>query len=148
MSRKTTSTRTACPTALHGSSPTPGVGLTRLIRWIGFGSSVDRVVFEPTGRYQLELERRLDTAGLPVVKDNPRQAKRFAQSLGVRAKTDSADAAMRARMGTALALEPQPVKPEVLQDLNDLIAARRALMKDRTAAKNRPRACAWRSLLV
>jgi transposase len=57
-------------------------GLTRLLRWIGCGSSVDRVVFEPTGRYHLELERRMDTAGLPVVKVNPRQAKRFAQSLG------------------------------------------------------------------
>jgi transposase len=44
---------------------------------------------------------------------------------------------MLARMGAALALEPQPVRPEVLQDLSDLIAARRALVKDRTAAKNR-----------
>jgi transposase len=62
-------------------------GLTRLIRWIGCGSIVARVVFEPTGRYHLERERHLDTAGLPVMKVNPRQAKRFAQSLGVRAKT-------------------------------------------------------------
>lgn len=111
-------------------------GLTQLIRWIG-SSGVARVVFEPTGRYHLELERRLDAAGLPVVKVNPRQAKRFVQALGVRAKTDRADAAMLARMGAALALEPQPVRPEVLQDLNDLMAARRALVKDRTAAKNR-----------
>jgi transposase len=112
-------------------------GLTRLIRWIGCGSSVARVVFEPTGRYHLQLERHLDTAGLPVVKVNPRQAKRFAQSLGVRAKTDRADAAMLARMGAALALAPQPVRSEILQDLNDLMAARRAMVKDRTAAKNR-----------
>jgi transposase len=63
------------------------------------------------------------------VKVNPRQAKRFAQSLGVRAKTDRADAAVLARMGAALALEPQPVRPEILQDLNDLMAARRALIK-------------------
>ena len=113
-------------------------GVTQLIRWIGsFG--VAGVVFEPTGRYHLELERRLDTAGLPVVKVNPRQAKRFVQALGVRAKTDRADAAMLARMGAALALEPQPVRPEVLQDLNDLVAARRALVKDPTAAKNRAR---------
>jgi len=52
-------------------------GTTRLIRWIG-SSGVARVVFEPTGRDHLDLERRLDTAGLPVVKVNPRQAKRFA----------------------------------------------------------------------
>ena len=111
-------------------------GLTQLIRWIG-SSGVARVVFEPTGRYHLELERRLGDAGLPLAKVNPRQAKRFAQALGVRAKTDRADAAMLARMGAALALEPQPVRPEILQDLSDLMAARHALIKDRTAAKNR-----------
>jgi transposase len=111
-------------------------GVTQFIRWIG-SIPVARVVFEPTGRYHLALERRLGTAGLPVVKVNPRQAKRFAQSLGVRAKTDRADAAMLARMGAALMLEPRPVRPEVLQDLSDLMAARRALVKDRTAAKNR-----------
>ena len=114
-----------------------GRGLTQFIRWIGSSSSVVRVVYEPTGRYHLELERRLGDAGFPLAKVNPRQAKRFAQSLGVRAKTDRADAAMLARMGAALALEPQPVRPEILQDLNDLMAARRVLVKDRTAAKNR-----------
>lgn len=111
-------------------------GLTQLIRWIG-ATSVERIVFEPTGRYHRDLERRLGDAGFPLAKVNPRQAKRFAQSLGVRAKTDRADAAMLARMGAALALVPQPVKPEILHDLNDLAVARRALLKDRTAAKNR-----------
>ena len=79
-------------------------------------------MFEPTGRYHRALERRLDTAGYPLVKVNPRQAKRFSQALGVRAKTDRADAQMLARMGQALDLEPQPVRPEVLDDLNALIA--------------------------
>ena len=55
----------------------------------------------------------------------------------MRAKIDRADAAMLARMGAALALKPQPVRPEVLQDLNDLMAAQRAMVKDRTATKNR-----------
>ena len=59
-------------------------GLTQLIRWIGSSSRVARVVFEPTGRYHLELERSLGAAGLPLAKVNPRQAKRFAQALGVR----------------------------------------------------------------
>ncbi len=47
---------------------------------------------------------------------------------------------MLARMGAALALEPQPVKSEILHELNDLQVARRALVKDRTAAKNRAKA--------
>lgn len=111
-------------------------GLTALIRWLGAGP-VTRIVFEPTGRYHRDLERRLAAAGYALVKVNPRQAKRFCEALGVRAKTDRADAAMLARMGAALALEPQPVRPEILNELNELVAARRALVKDRTAAKNR-----------
>lgn len=111
-------------------------GLAALIRWLGAGS-VMRIVFEPTGRYHRDLERRLAAAGYALVKVNPRQAKRFSEALGVRAKTDRADAAMLARMGAALALEPQPVQPDILNELNELITARRALIKDRTAAKNR-----------
>ena len=111
-------------------------GLTALLRWLGSGP-VTRVVFEPTGRYHRNLERRLGDAGYALVKVNPRHAKRFCEALGVRAKTDRADAAMLARMGAALALQPQPARPEILNELNELIAARRALVKDRTAAKNR-----------
>lgn len=111
-------------------------GLNKLMRWIGT-EPVSRIVFEPTGRYHRDLERRLGDAGCALIKVNPRQAKRFCEALGVRAKTDRADAAMLARMGVALALEPQPVRPEILNELNELVTARRALVKDRTAAKNR-----------
>lgn len=110
-------------------------GMKALVRWLG--SDVQRIVFEPTGRYHLALERHLAAAGYPLVKVNPRQAKRFGEALGVRAKTDRADAAMLARMGTALGLAPHPIRPEILRDLNDLVTARRALVKDRTAARNR-----------
>lgn len=111
-------------------------GLAELVRWLGNGP-VARIVFEPAGRYHRDLEQCLGEAGYALVKVNPRHARRFCEALGVRAKTDRADAAMLARMGTALALEPQPVRPDILNELNELIAARRALIKDRTAAKNR-----------
>ena len=124
------------PDGAAGQFANNKTGLTRLIHWIG-AADVALVVFEPTGRYHRDLERRLGAAGYPLAKVNPRQARRFAEALGVRAKTDRADAAMLARMGAALALEPQPLKPEILHDLNDLQVARRALVKDRTAAKNR-----------
>ncbi len=127
------------PDGAAGQFANSKAGLTRLIRWIGV-ADVARVVFEPTGRYHRDLERRLGEAGYPLAKVNPRQARRFAEALGVRAKTDRADAAMLARMGAALALQPQPVKSEILHELNDLQVARRALVKDRTAAKNRAKA--------
>lgn len=110
-------------------------GLRRLQRWIGPAPA--RVIFEATGRYHLALERALDAAGHGVVKVNPRQAKRFGEALGVRAKTDRADAAMLARMGAALGLEPAPIRPKHLREINELVVARRALVKDRTATRNR-----------
>ena len=127
------------PDGAAGQFANSKAGLTRLIRWIG-AADVARIVFEPTGRYHRDLERRLGEVGYPLAKVNPRQARRFAEALGVRAKTDRADAAMLARMGAALALEPRVLKPEMLHELNDLQVARRALVKDRTAAKNRARA--------
>ena len=44
---------------------------------------------------------------------------------------------MLARMGAALALEPQAPHQQSFHDLKELLAARRALIKDRTAAKIR-----------
>ena len=76
-------------------------------------------------------------AGRPLVKVNPRHARRFGEALGARATTDRADAVMLERMGLASQLEPRPVETKGLRDPNDLIAVRRALVNDRTAAKNR-----------
>lgn len=111
-------------------------GTKSLIRWIGTGP-VARIVFEPTGRYHRDLERRLGEVGYPLVKVNPWQAKQFAKALGQRAKTDKVDAAVLAKMGMMLELEPRQPKAEILHDLNDLRVARCALVKDRTATRNR-----------
>ena len=62
------------------------------------------------------------------------------QRFGQLAKTDRLDAAMLARMGALLGLEPRPVRSAILNDLKDLHIARGALVKDRTAAKNRAKA--------
>ena len=110
-------------------------GHKALIAWIG--DTVERVVFEPTGPYHGALERALADAGLPIVKVNPRQARRFAEATGKLAKTDRLDAAMLARMGAVLELEVRPVQGAAIAELKELHIAREALVKDRTAAKNR-----------
>ncbi len=110
-------------------------GRDALIRWIG--KDVERVVFEPTGHYARPLERGLAEAGLPAVKVNPARARRFAEAAGLLAKTDRVDAEMLARMGCQLDLALTPPLSPAVETLKELRLARRALDKDRTAAKNR-----------
>ena len=111
-------------------------GHKALIKWLA-ETPVSRVVFEPTGPYHRAFERALGAADVPFVKVNPRQARRFAEATGKLAKTDRLDAAMLARMGAMLELEARPARNETLLELKELYIAREALMKDRTAAKNR-----------
>jgi len=111
-------------------------GHTRLLAWLK-KVSVERIVFEATGPYHRLVERRLATAGLPFAKVNPRQARRFAEATGRLAKTDRVDAAMLAHFGAVLEPADQLVKSDVLVVLTELVAARRGLVKDRTATANR-----------
>lgn len=110
-------------------------GHRAFLTWVG--KTGVRIVYEPTGPYHRGFERRLADAGLALVKVNPRQARRFAEATGRLAKTDRLDAAMLARMGALLELEARPVRSPVLSVLKDLHMAREALVKSRTAAKNR-----------
>ena len=55
-------------------------------------------------------------------------------------RPDRLDAAILARMGAMLELEARPARSELLLELKELYVAREALVKDRTAAKNRGKA--------
>lgn len=112
------------------------IGHRALIKWVR-KNPVKRIVYEATGPYHRAFELALGTAGLPLVKVNPRQARRFAEAVGTLAKTDRIDAAMLARMGALLEPEPRPLPSPILNELKDLRLAHRALIKDRTAARNR-----------
>ena len=127
--------------ARHPSGDTTRVANTRkghtvLLRWIT-KNQVTRVVFEATGSYHRGLEQRLDAAGLTIAKVNPRQARRFAEATGKLAKTDRVDAFMLARFGALLEPIARPVRSETQNQLAELVAARRSLMRDRTATLNR-----------
>ena len=121
-------------------------GHRNLIAWIN-KRHVERIVYEPTGPYHRELERAIDKAGLPIVKVNPRKARRFAETIDITAKTDAIDAYLLAQMGQLLALAPRPVASDKLNALKELNVARQALIKDQTATKNRQK-CARQPLLI
>ena len=108
-------------------------GRGALIKWANEG----RVAFEATGAYHRDLEQALAKAGIDAIKINPWQVRRFAEAAGTRAKTDQVDARMLATMASALALKPTPPPSENLLNLKELRIARQALIKDRTATKNR-----------
>ena len=114
-------------------------GHKALMNWLGQPDMRPdmRIVYEPTGPYHRTIERRLAVGGFALVKVNPRHARRFAEATGRLAKTDRLDAAMLACMGALLDLEARPVRSPVLNDLKDLHMAREALVKNRTAARNR-----------
>ena len=116
--------------------PNDAKGHRALIKKLA-GLEITRVVFEATGAYHRLFERTLAEAGLPMVKVNPRQARRFAEATGKLAKTDRCDALMLANMGQALALEPRPIVSQAIEEMKELLVARDALVKDRIAALNR-----------
>lgn len=111
-------------------------GFAQLCDWLGTHKDV-LIVFEATGAYHRGLERYLSKRGVPFIKVNPKQARRFAQAIGKLAKTDTVDARMLARMGHVLDLSPQVTETEDVHDLRELLTARRALVKDQVTAKTR-----------
>lgn len=120
----------------HRQFANDGTGLRALHRWIEI-SSAGLVVFEASGVYHRRLENSLSGEAVPYSKVNPRQARRFAEATGKIAKTDKVDAAILARMGAILELEPQAPKAEYLNTLRELMTARRGLIKDRVTVRTR-----------
>ena len=114
--------------------PNTKSGFKKLRRWIG-ADLPSRVVYEPTGPYHGALEAAL-ADHLPLVKVNPKHARRFAESKGQLAKTDRADARVLAQMGAAHALEPDAPVAKDRPVLRELQAARAALVKDKVRLQN------------
>jgi transposase len=125
-----------CPNGATRHFANDAQGHRALVAWLA-AYSIQRVVFEATGAYHRTLERCLAAAGLPLAKINPRHSRRFAQALGQLAKTDRLDAALLARFGALLEPPTRPVLSPTLDAMKELLVARQALVKDRTAALNR-----------
>lgn len=124
------------PEAIERQFANDAKGLRELMAWLG-PLAPSRIVFEATGAYHRRLERMLGTKGLPLVKVNPQHTRSFARAAGRLSKTDRIDAAMLARFGALMAPEIRPIRSKALDALSELITARHALVKVRTATTNR-----------
>jgi len=69
-------------------------------------AQVSRVCLKATGLYHLDLALALDDAGLALMVINPKAAKRFAEAMHTRTKTDAVDAAVLTDLPNACPSSP------------------------------------------
>jgi transposase len=106
-------------------------------------ADVDLVVLEATGGYEALAATTLQLAGLAVAVVNPRQARDFAKSMGVLAKTDRVDARLLRDFANVIALHPQrsrylrALPDERRAHLEALVRRRRQLVVMRKAEAQR-----------
>ncbi|WP_339783613.1 IS110 family transposase [uncultured Marinobacter sp.] len=101
------------------------------------GYSIERIVVEATGRYEHALVRACDQAGLPIIVVNPTSVRRYAQAIGVLAKTDRIDAQVIAKYAATLKPEFKPIPDKTSQKIKDLLTRRSQLLEMSTMEKNR-----------
>jgi len=105
-------------------------------------ANVDLVVLEATGGYERGLVFALQGAGITVARVNPRQARDFAKSMGVLAKTDQVDARTLRDFADVLARHKDrakyitPIIDEQRLELAELMTRRRQLIDMRVAENN------------
>ncbi len=92
-------------------------------------------VLEPTGRYSLLAVHLATQAGRRVLLAGPREAKAFLQSQSPRAKTDRVDSKGLAAFALSQPLRPYPVKSEAIEQLEQLLRARRGVAHALTSLK-------------
>jgi transposase len=95
------------------------------------------IVLEASGRYELGVVTALDLAGLTPVVANPVSTRRFAQSVGRRAKTDRLDALLLATYGERMRPTPRPIPEATARGLQELLARHRQLTKMLVEEQNR-----------
>lgn len=94
------------------------------------------VVMESTGGYERALFAALHAKSVPCTVVNPARARAFMRSVGSLAKTDAIDAALLARMGQALELEPTKLAPPAERELEAVFRRRAQLVEEDVAECN------------
>src|SRR5262245_33896142 len=113
-------------------------GIAACLNWIArhAGQPV-HACLEATGPYGEALAEELYDAGHTVSLVNPTRSSAFAQSLGIRSKTDAVDARTLARMCQALRPEPWVPAPKSVRELQELVRRLDALIEMHTQETNR-----------
>lgn len=107
------------------------------IRVTGATAAELHIVLEATGVYHDAVATFLHDAGCRVSVVNPLQVKRFAESLGVRTKTDRHDGLVLALFGEARQPAAWTPPPADIRQLKALLGRLAALEQDHTRERNR-----------
>jgi len=99
------------------------------------------IVFEATGGYESRAVKALGEAGLPVAVVNPTRVRRFADALGILAKTDKIDARLIAHFASVAHPAVNGRQTPLEEQLAACVERRRQLLVILTAEKNRLSSC-------
>ena len=127
--------------ALHPSGqfytiPNTEAHIRRFVRILK-NYEIERIVVEASGRHEHALVQACDKAGLPIIIVNPISVRRYAQAIGVLAKTDRIDAQVIAQYAATLKPEFKPIPDKTSQKIKDLLVRRSQLLEMSTMEKNR-----------
>ncbi len=98
---------------------------------------VHAVALEASGGFESMVAASLQAANLPVIVVNPFQVRAFAQALGIRAKTDTIDAAVIARFIEATKPQIRALPDQETRLLANLVARRRQIVQMIVAERQR-----------
>jgi len=99
------------------------------------------IVFEATGGYERRAVRALNEANFAVTIVNPTRVRRFAEGLGILAKTDKIDAYVIAYFASVVRPSVNSRQTPLEEKLAALVERRRQLIVELTAEKNRLSTC-------
>ncbi|MDP6818530.1 MAG: transposase [Alphaproteobacteria bacterium] len=111
-------------------------GIDELVRGV-VGLAPTLIVVEATGKWHRPVHRALGMAGCRVAVVNPYRSRKLADALGLLAKSDAIDARVLALYADKVGPRPTPPPAADIEALKELVAARREVVADLTALKNR-----------
>lgn len=118
-------------------------GHQALVNWLRRQGGSARVCAEASGNYSLDLALTLSQQpGIELQVVNPRLARRFAESLGQRSKTDPVDAHMLAEFAARMPFTAWQAPHTTALQLRGLVRTIAALTRIATQEKNRQHAVA------
>jgi transposase len=124
------------PLDLHFQIPNDEESILKVVHVLK-KRNIERIVVEATGRHEHAFVFACDQANLPIVVVNPISIRRYAQAIGVLAKTDKIDASVIARFAATIQPEIKPIPDKQSRLIKDLLIRRSQLLEMQTMEKNR-----------